>query len=153
MRLSTKVRYGVRAMLDLALHDAAAAVSSRDVAERQATDVPTFVDDPSVSEKYMGQLLAQLRTAGLVRSIRGQGGGYQLARSPEEIDVLSVVLAFEGSLSLLECVDDPSVCERSANCAARECWCRLNQALDEPLRTTTLAHLAQRQRALDEVET
>jgi len=137
MRLSTKVRYAVRAMLDLTLHAGGSAVSSRDVAERQA-----------VSEKYMGQLLAQLRTTGLVRSVRGQGGGYRLARTPEDIRLLDIVLAFEGSMAPVECVDDPKTCERASSCAARQFWCELKDAVEKPLRKTTLAALAGRQRKL-----
>ena len=141
MRLSTKVRYGVRAMLDLALHPGASSVSSRDVAQRQA-----------VSEKYMGQLLAQLRTAGLVRSVRGQGGGYRLARSPEKIDLLDIVLAFEGSVAPVECVDDPESCERAPTCVARQFWCELKEAVEKPLRKTTLTDLARRHRKVNAAE-
>jgi len=121
----------MRAMLDLTLHADAASVSSRDVAARQ-----------EFSEKYVGQLLAQLRTAGLVRSVRGQGGGYRLARKPKDINLLEIVLAFEGTLAPVVCVDDPDSCQRSSTCVTRELWAELKEALEEPLRSKTLEDLA-----------
>jgi len=139
MRLSTKVRYAMRAMLDLALHTDEASVSSRDIAARQ-----------EFSEKYVGQLLAQLRTAGLVRSVRGQGGGYRLARDPREIRLLDVVLAFEGTLAPVVCVDDPESCARSSVCITRDVWGDLKDAMEKPLREKTLEDLA---RSYDEEAT
>jgi len=135
MKLSTRVRYAMRAMLELALQADAPSVSSRDVAARQ-----------EVSEKYVGQLLAQLRTAGLVHSVRGQGGGFRLARPPEEIRLLDVVLAFEGTLAPVACVDEPDLCPRAAGCVARDLWCELKESLEVPLRKSTLADLVSRHR-------
>jgi Rrf2 family protein len=135
MRLSTRVRYGVRAMVELALQAGDPSVSSREVGARQ-----------KISPKYVGQLLAQLRASGLVRSVRGQGGGFQLARPPEKVTLLDVVQAFEGSLAPVPCVDDPAVCPRSNRCATRDLWCELKESLEKPLRRTTLADLARRQR-------
>ena len=141
--MSTKVRYAVRAMLELALACGATAggdvpsVSSRDVARRQ-----------HVSEKYVGQLLAQLRTAGLVRSTRGQRGGFRLARPAAEISLLDIVLAFEGTLAPVACVDDPDGCGFSATCAAREVWCELKDSIEKPLKRRTLADLARQERRL-----
>ncbi len=135
MRLSTRVRYAMRAMLELALQADAPSVSSRDVAARQ-----------QVSEKYVGQLLAQLRTVGLVRSVRGQGGGFRLARPPKEIRLLDVVLAFEGTLAPVPCVDEPDLCTRAPGCVTRDLWCELKESLEAPLRGTTLADLVRRHR-------
>lgn len=133
MRLSTKVRYGMRAMVELALRADAPSVSARDIARRQ-----------QVSEKYVGQLLAQLRTAGLVRSVRGQGGGFRLARPPREITLLEIVLAFEGTLAPVPCVDEPETCPRSPDCVTRDLWCEMKEALERPLRRDTLATLLRR---------
>ncbi len=135
MKLSTRVRYAMRAMLELALQADAPSVSSRDVAARQ-----------EVSEKYVGQLLAQLRTAGLVRSVRGQGGGFRLARPPKEIRLLDVVLAFEGTLAPVPCVDEPDLCTRAPGCVTRDLWCELKESLEAPLRKSTLADLVRRHR-------
>ena len=135
MKLSTRVRYAMRAMLELALQAGAPSVSSRDVAARQ-----------EVSEKYVGQLLAQLRTAGLVHSVRGQGGGFRLARPPKEIRLLDVVLAFEGTLAPVPCVDEPDLCTRAPGCVTRDLWCELKESLEAPLRKSTLADLVRRHR-------
>ena len=135
MKLSTRVRYAMRAMLELALQADAPSVSSRDVAARH-----------EVSEKYVGQLLAQLRTAGLVRSVRGQGGGFRLARPPKEIRLLDVVLAFEGTLAPVPCVDEPDLCTRAPGCVTRDLWCELKESLEAPLRKSTLADLVRRHR-------
>jgi Rrf2 family protein len=135
MRLSTRVRYGVRAMLELALQADAPSVSSQEVGARQR-----------ISPKYVGQLLAQLRASGLVRSVRGQGGGFRLARPPGKIRLLDVVRAFEGSLAPVPCVDDPATCQQSATCAARDLWCELKESVEKPLARLTLADLARRQR-------
>lgn len=141
MRLSARVRYGMKAMLELALRADVQPVSSRDIAQRQ-----------QVPEKYAGQLLAQLRVAGLVRSVRGQGGGFRLARPPEEITLLDIVLAFEGTLAPVPCVDEPDCCPRSPTCVTRELWCELKEALEAPLRKSTLEALLRRHRRLADVE-
>jgi Rrf2 family protein len=134
MRLSTKARYGVRAMLTLALEYGNAAVPVRTVARYQR-----------VSEKYLEHLMVSLKSAGLVRSVRGRGGGYTLARPPEQIDLSEVVRALEGSIAPVDCVDDPGVCDRSDACAARAVWGRMQQAMDDVLRLTTLRDLAEEQ--------
>jgi len=120
-------------MLELALQADAPSVSSRAVASRQ-----------QVSEKYVGQLLAQLRTSGLVQSVRGQGGGFRLARPPKQISLLDVVLAFEGTLAPVPCVDEPDLCGRSGFCVTRDVWCELKESLEKPLRKATLADLVRR---------
>ena len=135
MKLSTRVRYAMRAMLELALQADAPSVSSRDVAARQ-----------QVSEKYVGQLLAQLRTVGLVHSVRGQGGGFRLARPPKEIRLLDIVLAFEGTLAPVPCVDEPGLCTRAPGCVTRDLWCELKESLEAPLQKSTLADLVRRHR-------
>ncbi len=135
MKLSTRVRYAMRAMLELALQADAPSVSSREVAARQ-----------KVSEKYVGQLLAQLHTAGLVHSVRGQGGGFRLARPPKEIRLLDVVLAFEGTLAPVPCVDEPDLCARAPDCVTRDLWCELKESLETPLQKSTLADLVRRHR-------
>jgi len=136
VKLSTKVRYAMRAMLELALQDGVPSVSSRDVAARQ-----------EVSEKYVGQLLAQLRTAGLVHSVRGQGGGFRLARPPAEISLLDIVLVFEGTLAPVPCVDEPDLCARASGCVTRDLWCELKDSIEKPLKRRTLADLVRRHRS------
>ena len=138
MKLSTKARYGVRAMLTLALDYGKGAVPLRSVASRQ-----------DVSVKYLEHLMAALRSAGLVRSVRGTHGGYCLARPPGQVDLREVVRALEGSIAPVDCVDDPGVCDRSDGCAARDVWKRMEQAVSDVLCSTTLEDLVRNQAECD----
>jgi Rrf2 family transcriptional regulator, cysteine metabolism repressor len=133
MKLSTKVRYGVRAMVDLAINQEERPVLVKAIAERQ-----------SLSKKYLESLLASLKTAGLLRSVRGAKGGYLLARPPEEITLEMVTNALDGPIALTDCIDAPDTCGRARDCATRELWRDLTEALREKLREITLAELARR---------
>ncbi len=135
IKLSTKGRYGVRAMLDLALRYGQGPVLVRNIAERQG-----------VSSKYLHALLSSLKAAKLVRSVRGSGGGYSLARSPEEICVSEVLEALEGPFSIVDCVLDLSVCDRTQQCAVRDVWAELNAAIEGSLSKITLSELLDRQK-------
>lgn len=134
MKLSTKARYGVRAMLTLALDYGKGAVPLRSVASRQA-----------VSEKYLEHLMAVLKSAGLVRSVRGTHGGYCLARPPDQVDLREIVRTLEGSIAPVDCVDDPGLCDRADGCAARDVWKRMEQAISDVLGSTTLQDLVRHQ--------
>ncbi len=133
MKLSTKVRYGTRAMVDLAMHQGERPVLVKAIAERQ-----------SLSKKYLESLLAALKTAGLLRSVRGAKGGYLLARTPDEITLEMVTNALDGPLALTDCIDTPSVCGQARDCVTRELWRDLTDALRAKLREITLADLAKR---------
>jgi len=133
MRLSTKGRYGARAMLDLALNFGKEPVLLRDIATRQ-----------EVSEKYLEHSMSSLRNAGLVRSIRGARGGYILAKPPSEIRLSEIMEVLEGSMAPVECVDHPEVCHRTDLCVTRDIWEKLKEAIDDILESTTLEDLAER---------
>ena len=113
MKLSTKARYGVLAMVELAFHYGQGPISIRRIAEKQ-----------SFSDSYMEQLFSALKTAGLVKSIRGAKGGYVLSRAPEEIVVGEIIRALEGPIELAECVtgNDDFTCEKSPECVTRGLW-------------------------------
>lgn len=136
MRLSTRGRYGARFMLDLAIHGGQGPVLLKDLAERQGLSV-----------KYLEQLVGPLRKAGLVKSKRGVRGGFQLARAPEEIRMLEVVEAVEGSLILVECVAHPKGCPRADDCATKEVWSKAARAIREVLAGITLADMIGIQRS------
>jgi Rrf2 family protein len=133
MRISTKIRYGLRALVDLALFGNGQPVEAPNIAERQA-----------ISKKYLDSLLATLKSAGLVKSERGSKGGYMLARAPEEITVENVILAFEGPISLVDCVIAPDSCPRSDNCPTIDVWREINHAVQTVVRKVTVAELAAR---------
>ncbi len=133
MKLSTKVRYGVRAMLDLALYQSGQPVLVKSIAERE-----------DLSKKYLESLLAALKSAGLLRSVRGAKGGYLLARPAEEITMEMIAAALDGPLMLVDCVDNPGVCGRARDCVARDLWREMTASMRATLRGTTLAALARK---------
>jgi len=135
MKLSTRARYGTRALLDLALHNEEGPVLLRDIAHRQ-----------QISPPYLGHLLTPLVAAGIIRSTRGARGGVWLAKSPQEIKLSEVVRLLEGPIAPVECVNDPKYCPRSDFCATRDIWGELNEAMNGVLESTTLQDLVERQK-------
>ena len=135
MKLSTRARYGTRALLDLAVQGSAEPVSLKDIAKRQ-----------QISLQYLEQLMTPLIAAGLVRSVRGPKGGVLLAKSPEEIKLSEIIRLLEGSIAPVECVDNPKVCPRSELCVTRDIWKEVKKAMEGVLQTTTLQSLIERQK-------
>ncbi|MDY6836249.1 MAG: Rrf2 family transcriptional regulator [Chloroflexota bacterium] len=134
MKVSTKARYAIRAMLELAIYEREGPMLIRDISQRTG-----------VSEQYLEQLFTRLRTAGLVRSIRGARGGFCLVKSPDQVKISDIVQAMEGSIAPVECVDDTDVCSRVSSCATREVWVAMKEAIDKTLNSLTLQDLARRQ--------
>jgi len=135
MKLSTKGRYGTRALLDLALHQNEGPILLRDIARRQ-----------QISLQYLEHLVTPLVAAGIVRSIRGARGGVWLARPPERVKLSEVIQLLEGSTAPVECVNHPETCDRSGFCVTRDVWRELKKATDEILDATTIQDLAERQK-------
>jgi len=130
MKLSTKGRYGTRAMLELALDYKKGPVLLRDIAQRQ-----------EISERYLERMMTALVSAGLVRSSRGKHGGFTLARPPGEIRLSQVIQAVEGSIAPASCVDDPKLCDRVDICITRDIWKRLKKSMLETLDSITLENM------------
>jgi Rrf2 family cysteine metabolism transcriptional repressor len=135
LKLSTKGRYGLRAMIDLAAAYGEGPVLVRNIAESQ-----------EISSKYLHALLASLKSSGLVRSVRGSGGGFVLAREPASIKLTEILEALEGPLTLVDCVGDQRLCGRAPTCAARDVWIDVSEAIAAVLSGITLADLLARQR-------
>ena len=133
MKISTKGRYGLRTLMDIAIHQADGPVNLRDIAERQG-----------ISSKYLWQIVNLLKTAGLVRGLRGPKGGYVLLRPPAAITLLDVIQILEGPISLVECVDDSSYCDRMRNCVTQSIWSEVSQAVRDALARVTLAEILRR---------
>jgi len=131
VKVSTKGDYGVRALVELAHHFGQGPVQSAEIAARQ-----------EVPEPYLDQLLTTLRRAGFIRSVRGPQGGHALIREPHEVKLSEVMLALEGSLAPLACVDDPEACTKSGGCVQREVWVRVRDATLDILEGVTIADLA-----------
>ena len=127
MRLSTRGRYGTRMMLDLAANYDNGPIPLREIAKRQ-----------ELSVKYLEQLIIPLKSAGLIRSVRGARGGYVLAEKPEQISVGQIIDILEGGLSLVDCVEDPNTCEREKACLTRDIWLRMSERLMEELSCLSL---------------
>ena len=130
MKISTKGRYGLRILMDLAIHQSEKPRLIRDIAKSQ-----------QISEKYISRLVIALRKAGLIRSVRGVNGGFHLNKKPEDITLLEVVEVMEGPLSIVDCVTAPKKCSHHANCAPREIWCKLNEDIRAIMSRTTLADI------------
>ncbi|MBQ8184996.1 MAG: Rrf2 family transcriptional regulator [Lachnospiraceae bacterium] len=142
MKLSTKGRYGLRALLDLAVHSESGAVSIASIAERQ-----------NISESYLEQLIAKLRKAGLVSSVRGAGGGYVLAKAPEEISVGDILRALEGNLNPVECsgFQEEQGCSGAGVCVTKYVWKRINDSINQTVDEIKLSQLIEESKDVKEV--
>ena len=134
MRLSTKSRYGTRAMLDIAINYEKGPVSVKSLAKRQ-----------DISVKYMEQLIPLLKLAGLIRSVRGAGGGYTLSKHADQIKLRDIIDALEGSIFPVDCVDNPEMCDRAKKCVTYEIWKDIQNTINNMLDSITLADIVKRQ--------
>lgn len=133
MKISTKGRYALRLLLDLAVYNTGEPISLKDVAKRQ-----------EISEKYLEQIISLLNKAGFVRSIRGAQGGYMLAKAPSEYTVGMILRLTEGSLAPVSCVGEDSIeCERRQGCVTVRVWEKLNDAVNQVVDNITLADLVE----------
>ena len=132
MQISTRGRYGLRAMVDLAMHKQEGPLALRVIAERQ-----------EISESYLEQVFTSLRKASLVRASRGAQGGYELVRPAKDITVGDVLRALEGPIAPVLCVENEH-CDREKHCITRWFWQDLKEVIDNFLDSTTLQDLADR---------
>ncbi|MHB1356541.1 MAG: RrF2 family transcriptional regulator [Anaerolineae bacterium] len=138
MKLTTKMRYATRALLELALHEKdTKPLSLRDIAHNE-----------NISIKYLEVLVSTLRSAGYIRSVRGAAGGYKLAKPPSEIALRQVYELFEGSDGFVECTSDNTLCERDGYCATQAVWSEMFQVSMRYLASITLADLVKRDQLL-----
>jgi len=137
MNISTKGRYGLRAILDIARHGQEGPVTLSAIALRQ-----------QISEGYLEQLMAPMKKAGLVQSSRGARGGYTLARAPQEIIIGDIFRALEGPLALTSCISeaDELSCYKQESCGSRFIWEEIQQAVSRVLAAYTLADLLEREK-------
>ncbi len=136
MKLSTRTRYGMRAIIELAHHEGKRPLQLKVIADRQ-----------DISVKYLEQLMSLLRAAGFVRSVRGSKGGYVLARPADQIRMSDVFHSLEGQVTTTECTTDEEYCERSADCIARGIWLDVEAAINNVLGAITLADLVEKAKA------
>jgi Rrf2 family transcriptional regulator, cysteine metabolism repressor len=130
MKMTTRGRYGLRAVLELARCYGGPPVLMSTLADRE-----------HISRKYLHTLLVSLKSAGIVHSVRGAGGGFLLSKDPAQVRLNEILHAVEGPLSLVECVSRPAMCKRANACTARRVWQELSDAIEEVLGKVTLARL------------
>jgi Rrf2 family protein len=138
MKLSTKGRYGLRAVLDLAVHEDEEAVALSQIAERQG-----------ISMNYLEQLIAKLKKAGIVNGIRGAQGGYKLALPAEKISVGDILRALEGDLNPVDCSEvnkGDYVCSNSDQCVTKYVWKRISDSINDAVDGIKLSELVQESR-------
>ena len=145
LKLSTKGRYGLRAFIDLAVCGESQPVPLASIAQRQ-----------EISVSYLEQLMAKLKKAGLVKSVRGVNGGYSIARPASEISVGDVLRALEGELIPVECagIDDSgsSHCSGSSQCVSKIVWKRINDSINETVDSINIGELVQESKNSKEAE-
>lgn len=136
MKISTKGRYALRVMIDLATNQTEEPIRLKDVADRQG-----------ISVKYLEQIISALTKAGYLTSLRGSSGGYQLKKKPEEYTVGMILRATEGSLAPVSCVEDKdNPCERIDSCVTARVWKQINDAVNDVVDGITLQDLVDWQR-------
>lgn len=141
MKISTKGRYALRLMVDLALNNNGENISLKEIADRQG-----------ISVKYLEQIISMLNRAGYVKSERGSNGGYRLTKKPEEYTVGMILRLTEGSLAPIACVDENGAgCDRFEQCATFSVWKKLNDAINGVVDNITIADLVleQKEKMLD----
>jgi Rrf2 family protein len=127
MKLSTRTRYAIRAILELAENFGRGPLQTRVIAKHQ-----------DISIKYLEQLMSLLKSADLVRSVRGAKGGYMLSKPPEKIKLSDVFVIFEGPVVTVECVANENYCARAVDCIARQVWSEVQRAVKNVLQSMTL---------------
>lgn len=137
MKLSTKGRYGLRALIDLALYSENETVSIQSIARRQ-----------NISDSYLEQLMRKLRSAGLIVSVRGAQGGYKLARPANEISVGDVLRALEGSLEAVTCGGEDNSCQGADLCVTKFVWERINSSIRDTVDSIKLSQLVEESRLM-----
>lgn len=133
MKLSTRSRYGLRMMLDMAQHCEEGPVQIGSIAKRQ-----------DISVKYLEQLIIPLKKANYIKSVRGPKGGHMLAKTADQITVGEIVRLLEGGINLADCISQPEICERHAGCLTRAVWQEATSAMYEKLDAITLAEMIER---------
>jgi Rrf2 family cysteine metabolism transcriptional repressor len=134
LKLSTRARYGTRALLDLARHEGEKPVQLKEIAGRQ-----------NISLHYLEHIIAPLVGAGIVKSTRGARGGLQLIRQAKDIKLGEIIQLLEGGVTPVDCIGDPASCARADLCVTRDIWCEMKKAIDATLNSVTLQDLVEKQ--------
>lgn len=140
MRISTKSRYGARAVLDIAIHGDQGPVTLNQISARQ-----------EISKKYLEQIIHRLLKAGVLVSLRGPQGGYLLGRPAARIRLGEIIRSLDGPVAPVRCVDEPEICDRTERCVTRDVWTEIKESVESVIDRITVADLASRQDALNDL--
>lgn len=133
LRLSTRSRYGLRALVNIAVKNEWG----------QSATAVEIAEEENISEKYLEQLLSFLRNQGIITGKRGSKGGYRLKTSPENLTILQIIELLEGPIEPVFCVSDDNACERADVCVTRDIWINIHQAVKSELEKKTLRDLVE----------
>ena len=136
MKISTRTRYGIRAILDLAENQRKAPLKLKTIAQHQ-----------DISVKYLEQLMTILKSGGFLRSIRGAKGGYMLAKNPKQIKLSEICRCLDGPLTTVHCLENEKLCRRTDDCLTRQVWAKVQKAITDVLESITLQDLVDRTKA------
>jgi Rrf2 family cysteine metabolism transcriptional repressor len=141
MKLSTRTRYGLRAILELAMQQGKGPLRIKTIAQSQ-----------EISRKYLEQLITTLKSSGIVKSVRGPKGGYFLAKNPAEITLYDLFKALEGPKAIVECLNNKDYCPKDLKCVARQTWAKLQKSITEVLKSITMQDLVDKMQYNDKLE-
>lgn len=138
MKINTKTRYGLRTLIELALNKDKGTVYQKDISKRQG-----------ISFKYMDQIISGLKSAGLITTVGGKKSGYMLAKKSGNITIYDVYRAFNPKMEVVDCLNDEINCKKESNCASKNYWSKLNDAVIESMRSTTIEDLMKEQEKMN----
>lgn len=141
MQFSTKTRYGIRAMIEIALESGEEGVFQKDIAEKQ-----------NLSIKYLDHIIAALKVSGLIVPFKGRKSGYKLTRHPDSISMYDIHLAFEAGICVIECLCEGAECDRKKKCAVFDFWEGLNDQIIAYLKGVSLTDLVNKKISLQALE-
>jgi Rrf2 family transcriptional regulator, iron-sulfur cluster assembly transcription factor len=133
LKFNTKTRYGVRTVLEIALNQAKGSVFQKDIAEKQ-----------EISVRYLDNIIAALKTAGLISTLRGKKSGYILTRKPSEISIYDIHTAFEPGINIVDCLAVNKECEKELSCASKFFWNELNDLIVSYMKSKTIADMVEK---------
>jgi Rrf2 family protein len=135
LKFNTRIRYGLRAILDIALEESESGVYQKDISERQ-----------NISIKYLDSIITALKTAGLIVNAKGKKSGYKLTRKPDKIKIIDIYKAFEPGVVIVDCLGDQYICDRASKCTVKDFWGGLNNTIINYMESYTLEDLIKEHR-------
>lgn len=141
MKINTKVRYGIRTMIEIAMNWNVKGIYQKEISENQ-----------EISFKYLDQIISSLKASGLIVNWEGRGSGYRLSRDPESISVYDVYRAFENELCIIDCLSSGSDCKRDQICPTKDFWHEFNVHMVEFMESMSIGKLAEKQKKLQQSE-